>query len=133
MIDIENPVFTKVATALRTAFSGITVQGEENYSPSKFPFVSFVEADNYFYNATRDSASNENHDVLMYEINIFSNKTGGKKSQVRSIESVIDDAMNKMGFTKTSSTPMTSYDGTVYRRIARYTAIVSKNKVIFRR
>ena len=133
MIDIENPVFTKVATAVRSAVAGVTIEGVENYSPSKFPYVSFVEADNYFYSPTRDSASNENHDVLMYEVNIFSNKQGGKKAQAKSIEAVIDEVMNEIGFTKSSSTPMTSKDGTIYRRVARYTAIVSKDKVIYRR
>lgn len=36
MIDCENQIFTKLATALRTAYPGINVQGTVTYTPSVF-------------------------------------------------------------------------------------------------
>lgn len=133
MIDIESQVYTKVVTALRAAHSGIGTAGVENLSPTKFPFVSFYEADNYSVLSTRDSASNENYVNVMYEANIFSNKKDGKKAEAKSIEDTLDDVMNEIGFTKTSSTAVTEKDSSRYRRVVRYVAIVSKNNVIFRR
>ena len=40
MIDVENEIFTKVATELRTQFPKVNVYGEDVRSPSSFPCVS---------------------------------------------------------------------------------------------
>lgn len=133
MVDVEPQVFTKAATALRAEISGITVSGVEDYAPAKLPFCSLVEADNYSYLPSRDTASNENHVNVMYEANIFSAKKGGKKTEAKAIEAVLDTVMNGMGFTKMSSTPINEGDGTRCRRVVRYAAVIGKNNVIYRR
>lgn len=133
MIDIENEVFTRIATELRSRFSKINVYGEDVRTPSSFPCVSIVEADNYTVTKTQDSGSNENHANLMYEVNVYSNKTSGKKSECKEILSVIDEMFLGMGFTRTMKNPVTMDDATIYRMVSRYTAIVSKNQTIYRR
>lgn len=133
MIDIENEVFTKIATELRSRFSGINVYGEDVRTPSSFPCVSIVEADNYTVKNTQDSGCNENHANLMYEVNVYSNKTSGKKSECKEILSLIDEMLLGMGFTRTMKNPVTMDDATIYRMVSRYSAIVSKNRMIYRR
>ena len=133
MIDIENEVFTRIATELRSRFSKVNVYGEDVRTPSSFPCVSIVEADNYTVKSTQDSGSNENHANLMYEVNVYSNKTSGKKSECKEILSVIDEIFLGMGFTRTMKNPVTMDDATIYRMVSRYTAIVSKNQTIYRR
>lgn len=133
MIDIENEVFTKIASELRSRFTGINVYGEDVRSPSQFPCVSVVEADNYTVKSTQDSGSNENHANLMYEVNVYSNKTSGKKTECKEILSVIDDILLGLGFTRTMKNPVSMDDATIYRMVARYTAIVSTNQTIYRR
>lgn len=133
MIDIENEVFTKIASELRSQFTGINVYGEDVRSPSQFPCVSIVEADNYTVKSTQDSGSNENHANLMYEVNVYSNKTSGKKTECKEILSVIDDILLGLGFTRTMKNPVSMDDATIYRMVARYTAIVSTNQTIYRR
>ncbi len=133
MIDIENEVFTKIATELRSRFSGINVYGEDVRTPSSFPCVSIVEADNYTVKNTQDSSNNENHANLMYEVNVYSNKTSGKKSECKEILAIIDEMLLGMGFTRTMKNPVTMDDATIYRMVSRYTAIVSKNRMIYRR
>lgn len=133
MIDIENEVFTKVASELRSQFTGINVYGEDVRSPSQFPCVSIVEADNYTVKSTQDSGSNENHANLMYEVNVYSNKTSGKKTECKEILSAIDDILLGLGFTRTMKNPVSMDDATIYRMITRYTAIVSTNQTIYRR
>ena len=133
MIDIENEVFTKIATELRSQFSGINVCGEDVRTPSSFPCASIVEADNYTVKRTQDSGSNENHAQLMYEVNVYSNKTSGKKSECKAILSVIDNIFLGLGFTRSMKNPVSMDDATIYRMVARYTAIVSKNQTIYRR
>lgn len=133
MIDIENQVFTKIAAKLRAKFPNIKVYGEEIRSPSSFPCACVVEADNYVLKRTQDSGSNENHVNVMYEVNIYSNKTNGKKTECKKILTVIDDVLIGMGFTRSMKKPVSMDDATIYRMIVRYSAIVSKNQTIYRR
>lgn len=133
MIDIENAVFTEVATTLRARFSGITVESVTTYSPSKFPCVCIEETDNYSLLSTRDTASNEKHATVVYEVNVYSNKANGKKTEAKTILAAVDDVMNGLGFTRTTKTPINLDDATKYRVFARYRAVVSTNKTIYRR
>lgn len=133
MIDVENEIFTKVATELRSRFSEISIYGEDVRTPSSFPCVSIVEADNYTVKATQDSGDNENHANLMYEVNVYSNKGNGKKTECKEILSVIDNILLGLGFTRTMKNPVSRDDATIFRMIARYTAIVSKNQTIYRK
>jgi hypothetical protein len=133
IIDIENEVFTKIATELRSQFTGINVYGEDVRSPSSFPCVSIVEADNYTVRRTQDSGSNENHANLMYEVNVYSNKTSGKKTECKEIFAVIDEIMLGLGFTRSNKNPVTMDEATIYRIVGRYVAIVSTNQTIYRR
>ena len=134
MIDIENELFTKVATALRAQFSGIFVTGEYVKAPSSFPCVMFVEMDNTPYRRTQTQADMENHATVMYEVNVYSNKTKGKKTECKAIIKVIDDMMLSLGFDRPFLNPIPNLeDATIYRMTARYIAIVSKDKVVYRR
>lgn len=133
MIDVENEVFTKIAAELRSQFNGINVYGEDVRSPSSFPCVSIVEADNYTLRRTQDSGSNENHANLMYEVNVYSNKTSGKKTECKEIFAVIDGIMLGLGFTRSNKNPVTMDEATIYRIVGRYVAIVSTNQTIYRR
>ena len=133
MIDIENAVFTEVATALRARFPGITVESVTTYSPSKFPCVCIEETDNYSFLSTRDTASNENHATVVYEVNVYSNKANGKKMEAKAILAAVDEVLNGLGFTRLTKTPINLDDATKYRVFARYRAVVSANKTIYRR
>ena len=134
MIDIENEVFNAVATVLRAEYPKIYVVGEYVKTPPKFPCVSLVEMDNQNYQRTEDSGSSENHVSVMYEVNIYSNKSVGKKSECKNIAALIDEQMLALGFARLMSQPIPNLDdATIYRMVGRYSAIISKNKVIYRR
>lgn len=134
MIDIENQVFHRVATKVREQFPNIFMTGEYVKSPSSFPAASLVEMDNASREDTIDSGSNENHVNVMYEANVYSNKTTGKKSECKEIIALIDAEMLTMGFVRSTITPIPNeYDSTIYRMVARYRASVSADHKIFRR
>lgn len=134
MIDIENQVFDRVATRVREQFPNIFMVGEYVKSPSSFPAVSLMEMDNSARASTVDSGSNENHVDVMYEVNVYSNKTVGKKSECREILALIDTEMSAMGFVRSTLTPVPNeYDSTIYRMVGRYRATVSSDHKIFRR
>ena len=134
MIDIENEVFNTVASVVRAAYPGIYMVGEYVKTPPKFPCVSLVERDNQSYQATEDSGSSENHASVMYEVNIYSNKSVGKKSECKAIAALIDERMLALGFARTMLQPIPNLDdATIYRMVGRYSAVISKNKSVYRR
>lgn len=134
MIDIEKEVFTKVAQAVRAVFPDAYVVGEYVPSPPSFPCVFVEEKSNVAYRQTRDSLSNENHAELMYEISVYSNKQTGKKQECRKLIGIADEAMNRLGFTRTMLEPVQNLaDPTIYRMTARFTAVVDGQHTIYRR
>lgn len=134
MIDIENQVFSRIAARLRETFTGIYVTGEYVKTPSSFPAVSLIEMDNVPLRRTQTSDSVENHAELMYELNVYSNKAAGKKTECKKIAGVVDKEMAEMGFTRTMLNPIPNMDdATIYRILGRYKAVVSAENVLYRR
>jgi hypothetical protein len=134
MIDIENEIFNRIATALRVKLNPISVYGEWVKSPAVFPVVTIEEKDNSVLRKTQTDSGIENHASLMYEVNVYSNKQTGKKSECKAIFKIIDGEFASMGFTRVLKEPIPSLeDATIYRMIGRYTAVVSTDKVIYRR
>ncbi|SCJ99901.1 Uncharacterised protein [uncultured Eubacterium sp.] len=134
MIDIETEVFNIVSKKVREEYPKVYMTGEYVKSPPSFPCVSLIEVDNQIYRNTRTTECIENHVQVLYEVNVYSNKTSGKKAECKAIISLIDKEMEALGFTRTLMNPVPNEEeATVYRIVARYRAIVSKNKVIYRR
>ena len=134
MIDIENSVFNRAVTRVREVFPDIFMTGEYVSSPPYFPAASLVEMDNSTRVDTIDSGSSENHANVMYEVNVYSNKTSGKKSECKAIIALIDEEMLAMGFSRVSLTPVPNeYDSSIYRMVGRYRATVSSDMKIYRR
>lgn len=123
MIDIEKLVYTPIAESLRKRFKGITVSGEYVNAPPKFPYVSIIEQDNYMSANRLDSSGSERFSAVMYEVNVYSDKAGSKKSVCREIMGVIDEMLYKRNFTRISLSPVPNMEnGTIYRLVARYRA-----------
>ena len=134
MIDMENVIFNRVATKVREEYPGIYMTGEYVKSPSSFPAASLVEMDNATRTDTIDSGSNENHANVMYEVNVYSNKATGKKSECKAIIALIDEEMLALGFVRNTLTPVPNMnDSTIYRMVARYKATISSKHEIIRR
>lgn len=124
MVDIESAVFTEIATALRTAYPGVTVAGEYINAPSKLPFVSIVEADNYADSRYLDSGDSERLARLMYEVNVYSNREGTKKAECRKLLKYIDAMLYQLNFTRISMNPVPNLEDTsIYRLNARYEGV----------
>ena len=134
MIDCENEIFDTIAKAVRNAYPSVFVSGEYVKAPSKFPFVSLIEMSNTAYERTQSSGGVENHASLMYEVNVYSNKTSGKKRECKAIATLIDNELAALGFSRTMLQPIPNMDdATIYRMTGRYTAVISKDKKLYRR
>ena len=130
----EDELFTKLATALRSRFSGVYVTGEYINAPSKFPAVFIVEMDNAVNRAGRDTGGIEHFSDVMYQVDIFSNKNKGKKSECKAIAAFVDEQFAALGFTRTYLNPVTNMDdATIYRMTGRWIATVGSDNTVYRR
>lgn len=133
MIDIENEVNTVIFNAVQPSYPNAAFESELDLTPSVFPCICVEEIGNASRTDTADTKSNENHANVTYEINIFTNKTSGKRTQARAILSLIDNALLVRGFERDTINPIPLDSGTKYRLVARYSASVSANKRIYGR
>lgn len=125
IISPENFVFSNIVGVLRATYPGIsTSSSTPEKPPTKFPVVTIVEADNSVYKRMR-TTNIENAASLMYEVNVFSNKSGYKKSEAKAIMDTIDEQFAALGFTRTMCNPVSNLqDATIYRMVARYEGVV---------
>lgn len=131
MIDCENEVYTRIAKVLREKFPGINTAGEYLKTPPGFPHVSITQSDNSVI-SERMTGSAEMAQV-MFEINVYSNLTEGKKTECKSIMKVIDDVMFSMNFKRIAMTPVPNLeDASIYRIVARY-RVMTDGKNFYRR
>ena len=134
MIDVLNEVFNTVAKAVRKAHSGVTVSGEYVRTPSKFPALTLDETQNVAVGDLVDSSDEERFSGLTYRLQVFSNKTSGKKAEARAIFATADELMRGMGFRRiTYSTTPEIYESTIYSITATYEAVVDTNGVTYKR
>lgn len=131
MIDCENEVYTRIARVLRDKFPGINIAGEYVNAPSSFPHVSITQSDNSV--VSEQMTGSAEMAQVMFEINIYSNKADGRKTECKSIAKVIDDVMFRMNFKRMALTPIPNMeDATIYRIVARYRAMTD-GKYFYRR
>lgn len=131
MIDCENEVYTRIARILRDKFPGINIAGEYVNAPSSFPHVSITQSDNSV--VSEQMTGSAEMAQVMFEINIYSNKADGRKTECKAIAKVIDDVMFRMNFKRMALTPIPNMeDATIYRIVARYRAMTD-GKYFYRR
>ena len=132
MNDCENEVFTRIATVLRAEFPGIDLATEYVKSPSVFPHVSVVMADNSIIPERQDTGQGETN-LVMFEINIYSNKANSKKSECKAIARAIDSLLYSMNFRRLALTPVPNMENaSIYRLVARY-RVATDGKYFYRR
>ena len=134
MIDIENEIYTAVRSAVLTDFPGASVSGSYEHSPSAFPHLTVECTNNAIYERLESSMEMENAVSLQFDLNGYSNKQNGKKAECKALMDSADAVMKAYGFRRLSLRIVPNLaDSTIYRMTATYTAVVSKDKIIYRR
>lgn len=119
MIDCENEVYTRVATALRSQFSKIDISSDYTLVPAAFPHVSFYESDN-LVDWRRTSDTKEMASVT-FTVEVYSNKVPGKKTEAKQIMNAIDAVMFSLNAERLSKLVVPNRENTnIFRYVARY-------------
>lgn len=122
MIEVEAKVFSPIYTALRDQYNGIYVTSEPAPIPSKPLAVSIVQMDSYSSIGKQDNTLEEKFSTVMFQVDVYSNKQSGKKSQCKEVMNFIDNMMFKLNFMRLTLTPVPMEDSGYYRLTARYRA-----------
>ena len=131
MIDIEADVFDSLAKGLRAEHPDVNVISDFVVAPANFPTVTFVESGNRILQRMRTN-NIENAVSVTYELNVYSNKAVGKKSEAKAIANSADVILNDFGFTRTFRQQVPNLkDATIYRIVCRYEAVIDRNLVIY--
>ena len=120
MINIENEIYSPIATALRAEYPDIFVTSEPTAMRARFPTVSIVQQDNYMSINKLDNSGRERFATLMFQIDVYSNLTSGKKSQCYEIMEFVDDMLFKLNFTRLTCNPVPMENEGYYRLTAQY-------------
>ena len=132
MIEITNELYTLLVNALTSYDNKIETSSVYQNVPSKYPFVSFEEIDNNVYEQGSDCCEIENYANVDYEINIYT-QNPSKKSKGDNIANVVDNLMKSKGFIRRTKNVFQDTNDTTYRIVIRYSGIVSKENVVYRR
>lgn len=131
MIDVESEVYTRVARAVRGRFARIDISDDYTKTPSVFPHVSVIEEDNS--DVQRLTSDSGEMAQLVYNVNVYSNKTSGKKSEARAIMKVVDEVMRSMNALCTFRHPIPNMQNhSIYRLTAQY-VLMADGKHFYRR
>lgn len=134
MIDAENEIFNEIAEAIQTEYPDCFVTSEYTAGVPSFPCVSLVEIDNASWDESMTQEGVDVHAALTYELNVYSNKTVGKKTECREIASFVDGLLLGMNFTRSMLQPIPNErDATIYRITGRYRVLIDAEHVLYRR
>ena len=132
MIDYESDIMIAIQSGLEAAgMEYVKLFDQLMLSPAEFPCVSVENIDNYVYDRTIDSGSNENHVRVAYEVNAWSNSTEDKRAEAKSIFAVVSDVLTHKGFMRLSANPINFNSATAYRLTGRFRAVISKEGQIY--
>lgn len=124
MIDYENYTFGLIYSAVMGYDNSIYVTKELDVAPPSFPCVYVEQTDSYTPSEyTMVSSYEEVATRTVTTVEVYSNKTSGKRQEVKSILTVIDDALREDGFRRTTMRYIDLTDSNnkaIIRLLARY-------------
>ena len=124
MIQVEHMVFDYVQAFVQSVFgNGVTCSTVPVPKSATLPYVYVQEAMNSVYTPTKTFEETEFMASLTYEISVY--YAEGGKLQADNIVQVVDQAMNKLGFQRSSSVSPFP-DGRTWRKVLRYSGVAQR-------
>lgn len=131
MIDVSNEIFNTLAENLRFEYEDIQVKGEYDPNPARFPCVTVDEVSNIPTHL--DSAEKNKYASVLYRVQIFSNKSVGKRAEARAIYKTVDETFMSLGlFAKSYTSTPTIYNAEIYSITATFGGIIAENGLVYR-
>ena len=119
-----NELYTKIRSAVLTAEPTAYVTATYVPKPGKFPAVFVREISRFTPTQYVSFAHTDNVHESTIEVQIFSNKASGAKTQADNLLGVLEATMRGQYYVMTSAAPVDNIDSSVYRITARFRRIV---------
>ena len=130
MIDYENQIFKMIYDAVTGYDSDIYVTKEKSVAPPSFPAVYVEQTDSYNPPEYAMVSSYEEVAVrVVTTVEVYSAKPSGKRQEAKSILTVVDDALRRNGFRRTTQNYLDLTDSNntaIIRLLARYERLFVK-------
>ncbi len=134
MFEIQREIFTAAATAVLTAYPACRITNAFVYAPAQFPCVAIVLSDDGTNASMRDSSKKDNYRDITLTVDVYTNKTDGKKTEAEAIMQIIIDTLYPLNFNMVTCKPMSNINNAQnYRITATFTATVDSNGTIYTR
>lgn len=130
ILNIENKIIDYVQTFFAGRGISVNISSEFDDYPEEFPALMIWQTGSSVYTQSQDDALIPHHWRVTIQLDTFSNKTSGAKSEVKNLMSVADEAMEALKFTLTKSDITTNYDRSIVRGRQTYRAIVGEPRTI---
>lgn len=131
MLDFSDEIYSWLTYSLREKFPKIYTTKSETAAPPVFPAVSIVQKNNVTYQRTRDACL-ENHVIVMFQMDIYTNDKDNKERQAQEIRNAVSDLMVSKGFNRTMCEPTPNLaDMSIYRITMRFTGIIGKDRFVY--
>lgn len=134
MIDIYEDVFALVYEAAHRVAPTAVIQDAYIPATASFPCVTVQEIDNTTSAKVIGSRAKENAARCSYQIEVYSNKQDGSRTECRTIMAAVSDALIARNFERILLNDVPNYmDASVYRLTARFQTIADANSKTYRR
>ena len=134
MFNIQREIFTTVANEVLASYPACRITNAFVYAPAEFPAVAIVLSDDDMTDNTRDSSKADNYRDITVTVDVYSNKTDGKKTEAEVIAQIVIDTLTPLNFDMRSCRPLSNLNNaTTYRITATFTATVDSNGIIYKR
>ena len=126
MINISNIVFDTVYNQTIQQYPSANITAGYDEKKAVYPTVVIREVGNLPYHSGNTDNCAENYSRVTFEVEVVSDKKDIARSECDEILDFVDGVMQGMKFRRTHMNRALNVDRTVYRKYARYEAIVGK-------
>lgn len=134
MFEKQREIFTTVATAILNASPSCRVTNAFIYAPAVFPCVAVVLSSDGTNSRMRDSSNTDNFRDITITVDVYSNKTDGKKTEAESLMQIVIDTLYPLNFNMVSCNPFSDMNNASnYRITATFIATIDSNGTLYTR
>lgn len=127
-------IFTKVADAILAEHPTCRITNAFVYAPPEYPCAAIVLSDDGTREDTRDSSKQDKFRNMTVVVDVFSNKTNGKKTEAEAIMQIVIDTLFSLNFNMVSCKPNSNINNaTNYKITATFIATIDSNGTLYTR
>ena len=124
MIDIQHLMFDTISRGIEAIDPAICVTDVYNEQNAKFPCITVEQKNSVPYRRMNTADSAENYATVTFQVTAYSDRMDTAKMECLDLLKMVDTIIQGKGFRRTHLSEAFNISRTIFRRYARYEAIV---------